>query len=102
MSGRHGFRMAYTVAFEKATADFDSSRPAEALYLYEADRAPSVIKCKGEGAFHNQLSYLADCIQRGQPPDVVTARDGLNAVRICEAAGKSIQTGRVVKLNFNA
>jgi predicted dehydrogenase len=102
MSGKHGFRMAYTVAFEKATADFDSSRPAEALCLYEADRAPRVIKCKGEGAFHNQLSYLADCILRGQPPATVTAQDGVNAVRICEAAGRSIKTGRVVKLNFNA
>jgi predicted dehydrogenase len=100
MSGGHGFRMAYTVAFEKATVDFDSSRQAEALCLYEADRAPRVIKCKGAGAFHDELSYLADCIRRGQPPAIVTAQDGLNAVRICEAAGKSIKTGGVVKLNF--
>jgi predicted dehydrogenase len=101
MTGKHGFRMAYTVAFEKATADFDSSRQAEALRVYEADRAPRVIKCKGAGAFQGELSYLADCIQRGRPPSVVTAQDGLNAVRICEAVGKSIKTGRVVKLNFS-
>src|SRR6202012_698414 len=87
MTGKHGFRMAYTVAFEKATADFDSTRQTESLCLYEGDRAPRVINCKGAPAFQGELSYLADCIQRGQPPAVVTAQDGLNAVRICEAAG---------------
>jgi predicted dehydrogenase len=101
MTGRHGFRMAYTVAFEKATADFDSLREGESLCVYEANRAPRVIKCKGAGAFYNELSYAADCMLRGEPPAIVTAQDGLNAVRICEAAGKSIKTGRVVKLNLN-
>jgi predicted dehydrogenase len=101
MTGKHGFRMAYTIAFEKATADYDSSRREEPLIVYETDRKPRVIKCRG-AAFQDELSYLADCIMRDKPPAIVTALDGLNAVKICEAEGKSIRTGRVVKLDWNA
>lgn len=98
MTKGHGFNMAYTVNFAKATADYDLARGAEALRLCEEGRPSRVVKCQGSDGYAGELNYMADCILRGQPPAVVTAEDGLNAVKICEAEEKSIKTGRLATL----
>lgn len=96
MTRGHGFNMAYTVNFEKATADYDLARGMAALRLYEEGHLPRVLKCKGLDAYVGELTYMANCILRGKPPTIVTAEDGLNAVKICETEGRSIQAGQVV------
>jgi predicted dehydrogenase len=98
MAGGFGFKMEYTINFEKATADYDSARGSDALKLYEDGREPPVIPCPGPDGYELELRHMIDCIQQGKPPGVVTAADGLSAVEICEAEEKSVQTGLVVKL----
>ena len=96
MTKGHGFSMAYTANFERATADYDSARGPEALRLFEEGRSPRVIRCKGSNGYVQELSYFIQCVQAGKPPRVVTAQDGLSAVEICEAAEKSAKSGRMV------
>jgi predicted dehydrogenase len=92
-----GFNMAYTVHFEDATADYDLSRGPEALKVVErGKKRPRIIKCKGPDGYVRELQHMVDSIQNGVRPSIVTARDGLSAVQICEAEERSVQTGQVV------
>jgi len=98
MTKGFGFKMEYTVNFEKATADYDSGRGADALKLYEDGQKPRVIPRASEDGYEMELRYIIRCIQQETPPAIVTAADGLGAVEICEAEEKSIKTGAVVGL----
>lgn len=92
------FTMTYTVNFERATADFDISRGADALKLYEEGKPAATVKL-GEGdGYIGELRHLVGSIQQGVRPSIVTAADGASAVEICEAEERSAQTGQVVKL----
>ena len=93
-----GFNMGYTVMFERATADFDLSRGAEALRLDEEGKPSRVVKFKVPDGYGGELRHMIQAIQTGSAPTVVTAQDGLAAVEICEAEEKSVKTGRVVAI----
>jgi predicted dehydrogenase len=87
--------MAYTVHFEKAMADFDFSRGAEALKLVVRGKKPRVLKCKGPDGYVRELQHMLDSIRAGQRPTVVTGSDALSAVQICEAEERSVKSGKV-------
>jgi predicted dehydrogenase len=93
-----GFNMAYTVVFERATADYDLARGAEALKIFEAGKGARVVPPEPTDGYIGELGYLLDCIREKRAPQRVTARDALSAVEICEAEEKSIRTGQVVPL----
>jgi predicted dehydrogenase len=90
------FNMAYTILCERATLDYDLSRSAEALRLTEPGKTPKVVKCPGPDGYGSEIRYMVQAVQSGKAPRVVTARDGLSAVQICEAEAESVRTGRVV------
>jgi len=93
-----GFGMSYTINFEQATVDFDSSRGEAALQISEEGQTTRTVKTEGADGYVEQLRYFADCVQSSTRPTAVTAQDGLSAVEICEAEEKSIQTGLPVML----
>jgi predicted dehydrogenase len=93
-----GFKMVYLAVFENATADYDSSRGAEALRLFQKGQPARTLKCEGPDGYVGELAHMLAAIQTGQPPTVVTAQDGLSAVEICEAEERSVKTGRLVEL----
>ena len=93
-----GFNMAYTVICERATLDYDLARGADALRIAERGKAPRTVKCAGTDGYRGEIRYMLQAIQSGKAPKVVTARDGLSAVEICEAEAKSVRTRRVVSL----
>jgi predicted dehydrogenase len=93
-----GFKMAYTAVFENATADYDSSRGAEALRVFDKGRAARTLKCEGADGYVGELAHILAAIQAGKPPTVVTAQDGLSAIEICEAEEQSVKTGQLVKV----
>jgi predicted dehydrogenase len=98
MTEGYGFKMEYTVNFEKATVDYDIGRGTDALKLYEEGQQPRVIPSASEDGYVMELRHMIESIQRGTPPSIVTAADGLSAVEICEAEEKSTQSGAVTKL----
>ena len=93
-----GFNMGYTVMFERATADFDLARGADALRLDEEGKPSRVVKLKGSDGYGGEMRHIIQAIQTGKAPTVVTAQDGLSAVEICAAEEKSVKTGRLVAL----
>ena len=98
MGDGHGFEMAFTVVFENATLDFNCTRGADALRLFEIGQAARTIAVEPGDGYLGELSYMIRCIAEDRAPSLVTARDGASAVEICEAEGESIRTGRLVTL----
>ncbi len=98
MTKGHGFGMSYTIHFEKATVDFDSTRGAEALRVFEEGKKPKTLKPKGGDGYIGELAHMIESIRTGKAPTIVTPEDALNAVRICEAEEKSIATGKPVAI----
>lgn len=96
MSSGFGFEMAYTVVFERATADYSSSRGTEALRLFQRGEPAQTVRCDGGDGYLGELRHMLESIEAGRPPSVVTGADGLSAVAICEAEERSIQTGQPV------
>jgi predicted dehydrogenase len=89
-----GFAMSYLVNFERATADFDSTRGVEALRIIEAGQSPRLVKCDGPDGFVGELTHLIDAIQTRRPPTILTAADAVSAVEICAAEERSVRSGK--------
>jgi predicted dehydrogenase len=98
MTKGFGFHMAYTVNFEKATADYDLARGEEALKVYEEGKEPLVVRCEGPDGYVRELKYLVDSIASNRAPVIVTARDALVSVQICEAEEQSVRSGQPISL----
>jgi len=98
MNAGHGFNMAFTVNFEKATVDYDLARRRKAFRLFREGKKPRTIKAEGEDGYVGELTHMLDAIANGKPPSMVTAADGMSAVQIIEAEEKSIASGQVVAL----
>jgi predicted dehydrogenase len=98
MTEGHGFNMAYTFIFERATVDYDLARGAKALRLFEKGRELRTISLEGPDGYTAELSHMVESIRAGRGPSVVTAGDGLGAVEICEAEEESVRTGQIVRL----
>ena len=93
-----GFQMAFTIHCERATLDFDLTRGADALQVSEPGKDIQTIKQDGPDGYGEEIRYALACVAQRQRPAMVTARDGVTALEICEAEEKSIRTGEVVKL----
>ena len=93
-----GFNMAYTFHCERATIDFDLGRGPEPLQVTEMGQAPQAMKFDGPDGYGQEVRYVVDCARQGKKPVIVTARDGLSALEICEAEEKSVRTGQVAAL----
>jgi predicted dehydrogenase len=93
-----GFNMAYSVYCERATLDFDLARGAGAMIVTESGGQPRVMDVSGPDGYGAELDYFVRCVAHRQSPKVVTARDGVAALEICEAEEKSVRSGLLVKL----
>ncbi len=98
MARGFGFNMAYTVNFERATADYDIARGKEALKLFEPNQPARVVTCEGGDGYVGEWRHFLEAIQTGKPPSIVTPADGAAAVELCEAEEQSIATGQPVEL----
>ena len=93
-----GFSMGFTIHCERATLDFDLARGAAALRVDEVGKKSRTIKLESGDGYDAEIRYFVDCVVRGKRPDLVTARDAVTALDICEAEEKSVRTGVVVKI----
>jgi len=97
MSPGFGFNMSYTVNFERATADYDLARGKEALKLSEEGQSPRIVAMAADppDGYVGELRHFVECILNGRAPSVVTARDGLASIEICEAEERSVNTRQI-------
>jgi predicted dehydrogenase len=93
-----GFNMSYTLHCERATLDFDLARGSEAMQVTEEGKAPRTITYDGPDGYGGEVRYAVECAASGKPPTIVTAKDGLTALEICEAEEKSVRTNKLVSL----
>jgi predicted dehydrogenase len=93
-----GFTMAYSILCERATLDFDLARGAEAMQVTEQGKAPSTIKYDIPDGYGSEIRYMVECVQNDKPPSIVTGRDGMTALQICEAEEQSVRSGQVAKV----
>lgn len=95
MSAGFGFKMAYRVNFENATADYDCTRTERALRLF-TDGKDSPVECSGPDGYIGQLRHFIQCVQSGAKQCAITPEDGLLALELCEAEEASIRSsGRI-------
>ena len=95
MTNGFPFTMKATVVFERATADFDMARDAAStLMLYADGKAEPVPHATTDG-WTGELAYFLDCVKAARRPDRVTAEDAVAGIRITEAEGRSVASGRV-------
>ncbi len=88
------FAMKYTVNFENATADYDSSRSDAPLLVYQQGKTQTIETAKGDG-FEAELRYFVECVRTGARPRRMTAEDAVIGLRVIEAEKKSVATGQV-------
>ncbi len=97
MADGFGFNMAYTVNFERATADFDFSRSERPLTVSQ-DGKQEVVDCGQGDGWVEELRYLVDCLAGGRRPTAITAEDALASILIAEAEVRSIASGALEPL----
>jgi predicted dehydrogenase len=95
---KQGFRMSYTLHCERATLDFDIARAAGAFEITENGQPPRTVDLEKTDGYAAEIRYFVDCVSRSSPPQIVTARDGLTALEICEAEEQSVRRGKFVEL----
>ncbi|MEX0742179.1 MAG: Gfo/Idh/MocA family oxidoreductase, partial [Phycisphaeraceae bacterium] len=95
MQDAFGFSMRCTVNFEKATADFTIDNE-QGLIVHEGDKS-TPIEMDSDG-YHEELRYFVDCVANKRKPEIVTAEDAVQSIKIVEAEARSIETGEVVRL----
>ena len=93
-----GFAAGFTVNFEKATLEMDTTRGADALKLYEPGQPALVIRPEGDDGYVGELRHIAEAVAKGTKPSILTPQDGVNSLRVCEAEEKSVQTGQIVTI----
>jgi predicted dehydrogenase len=93
-----GFNMGYTLLCERATVEFDLARGADALRVTKPGQPPRTLNCDTPDGYSEEVRYIVDCVAHRRPPQVVTARDAVTALEICEAEEQSIRTGTIVEL----
>jgi predicted dehydrogenase len=93
-----GFEMGFKIFCERATLDFDLARGGDALRVDAAGKKTRTIKLERGDGYDAETRYFVDCVARGEKPEIVTARDALTALEICEAEEKSVRTATAVAL----
>ena len=76
----------------------DVSRGMDALKLYEPGVPALVIRPEGDDGYVGELRHIAEAVDKGVQPTVVTVQDGVNSLRVCEAEEQSIKTGEIVSI----
>ncbi len=92
------FKMAWTVNFENATADFDLSRPVEQQLMLYADGKGEGIVIPTTDGWYEEIAYFVDCVTKRRTPSVVTMSQARQSIEIVEAEQASIAAGKMITL----
>jgi predicted dehydrogenase len=114
MAAEYPFNMGLRIMLEGGAIELDTRlSPALAVYpigggvehpevpqpeVPTAGRAGAVGNIEALGGYFVEVEYFVNCLDKGQSPTVVTAREAKDAVRLCLAAAESADAGRPVAL----
>jgi len=98
MADGFGFRMQYTINFEKATAIFDIGAKDQLLLVENG--TTQAVPLDPKMGYDYEIAYLVDCINNNRKPTTVTLASAALSVKIVEAEVESIkQNGAYVKID---
>jgi predicted dehydrogenase len=84
------FRMAFRIACEGATLEFDS-RWGMDLHVHTADKQKLQPELLPGDGYSQQLEYFLHCIERGERSTVVTPQSSLDALELVEQERKAME-----------
>jgi predicted dehydrogenase len=90
MAPGFGFRMAYLVNFEQATADYDSSRSNEDQLQLSADGKKESILLDHPSGHVQMLRHFTECLLTGRASGTVPPGDASASLALIEAEERSI------------
>jgi predicted dehydrogenase len=94
-----GFRMRYTVCFERATADWDLTRtPTLLVHGEKGTDAPALSK---ESAYELEIRHFVEAAA-GRASLRATMDEAVTVAEVLEAERESLRTGRTIKLGATA
>jgi predicted dehydrogenase len=93
-----GFNMSFTIHCERATLDFDFARGQNALRVDETGKKTRIVKLEKTDGYFGEAQHFVDCVAQRKRPQLLTARDAVTALEICEAEEKSIRSGKKINL----
>ena len=65
--------------------------------VYTAGKAEPMV-CEGSDGYLAELSYMAQCVETGKRPSVVTAAEALIGLEVVDAERRSVETGKIVSI----
>jgi predicted dehydrogenase len=103
------FQHTYVAVLDDAVVDFNIHRENH-LMLYRPTGEPEPVRIeepeldakdeggniKSRGAYYAEIEYFANCVREGKQPEVTTAKDARESVRLLLAEIESVNTGKVV------
>lgn len=103
------FQHGFIAVLEDAVVDYNLHRDNH-LLLYRPTGEPEPVKLEepeleareeggnvsSRGGYYNEIDYFARCVRDGQHPEITTARDARESVRLLLAEIESVNTGQVV------
>jgi predicted dehydrogenase len=92
MSKGFGFKMRYTVNFERGTLVFDLAN-ADKLTLFQSGKDPVAVKIEAGAGYDHEIAYFINCVETKTKPKTVTLKDAANSVKIVEAEVQSVAKG---------
>ncbi|MFH1905313.1 MAG: Gfo/Idh/MocA family oxidoreductase [bacterium] len=97
VEGGFGFEMSYRACFEEGTIIF-SSKHEPKIKLYPKDENEFTPELDKHTAYEKELSYFADCIEKGKEPEIITPKSARDTIKIVTAELKSIKSKEKVIL----
>jgi len=91
VEGGFGFEASFRACFEGGTIIF-SSKNNPTITIYPKDNDSFVPELGTKDAYEKELSYFADCIEKGREPEIVSPQSARNTIRIVTAELKSIES----------
>jgi len=90
------FRMTFVVRMEGATVEYDPGN--KPFTVYPEDGAPFTPELQDGDGYYHEIAYFIDCISRGVAPEIVTAWDARETIRMVLAEAESVRSGKAVEL----
>lgn len=104
MNKGFGFRMQYTVRFERATAVFDRDG-SDSLKLYEDAKPAIQVRLDPRMGYTHEIEYLIQCINDDVKPERASLASAAQSLLIVEAEAESVRSGKpvsIVSLSYTA
>ena len=84
--------------FRAGGASFEQGQPVSYLQVHTDGKPNQKLIPKPGDGYEREIAYFVECVEKGSPPEIVTAEDARLAVQVALACRRSIEMGETVRL----